>query len=34
MVIQSSVFKVILGQNIPFVYPNCESTPNFDTIVY
>jgi len=26
MVIQNSVLKVILGQGIPFVYPNCECT--------
>jgi hypothetical protein len=26
MIIQSSVLKVILGQDIPFVYPNLEWT--------
>jgi hypothetical protein len=26
MVIQSSVLRVILKQDIPFVYPNCECT--------
>ncbi len=26
MVIQSNVLKMILGQNIPFVYPNFEWT--------
>ncbi len=26
MVIESSVLKMILGWNIPFVYPNCECT--------
>jgi hypothetical protein len=30
MVIQNSVLGVILGQNIPFVYSNYESTPNYD----
>ncbi len=26
MVIQSNVVRMILGRNIPFVYPNCECT--------
>jgi hypothetical protein len=27
MVIQSNVLRMILGWDIPFVYPNCECTP-------
>jgi len=28
MVIQSNVLQIILEQDIPFVYPNHECTPN------